>query len=217
MAEFNRDERELDTSSAVAKAQSKARRVLLDALGEAVVLAGVTSAVWDEIAALYRAALQPALETTFVAAAQASIEAGVSISWDLVNQRAAEWASNYSFELVRGMVDNDRRFLQTAVDSFYRDKLSLGDLSDKLLRHYGAVRADMIAVTETTRAAVEADRLYAGELRKLGAQMRGIVETNQDEKVCIVCGPKQGNDVSDAGYPPFHPRCRCNVRYVNEV
>lgn len=226
MAEFNRDEREIDTSTALAKAQAKARRALLDALGEAVLLASVTSAVWDEIAALYRAALQPALETTFVAAAQASMSAGVSISWDLVNQRAAEWASSYSFELVRGIVDNDKRFLQSAVDSFYRDKLSLGDLADKLARYklddkltryYGAVRAEMIAVTETTRAAVEADRLYVGELRKMGAQMRGIVETNQDEKVCIVCGPKHGKDVTEVGYPPFHPRCRCNVRYVNEV
>ena len=217
MAEFNRDERETETSSTLGRALSSVRRLILNTLGAAVAIEAVTSAVWDEIAALYRAAVQPELEKTFVAAATASLDAGVGISWDLVNQRAAEWASSYSFELVRGIVENDKRFLQTAVDAFYRDKLTLGDLSDKLMRQYGAIRAEMIAVTETTRASVEADRLYVSELRKLGARMRGIVETNQDEKVCPVCGPKQGADVVDVGYPPFHVRCRCMVRYVNEV
>lgn len=213
----HRDEWELDIASRLSKAMGKNRRALLDALGANVEVDAITAALWDEIAANYRAALQPALEKAFIASTNASMEAGVGIAWDLINERAARWASDYSFELVRGIVDNDRKLLQAAVDSFYRDKLTLGDLTDKLSRQYSPVRAEMIAITETTRAAVEGDRLYVAELAKMGARMRGIVETNADERVCAVCGPKQGTDVSVSGYPPFHVRCRCNVRYVNEV
>lgn len=218
MADFNRDERETETSSSLSKALSKVKRLILDALAVTVAIDAITSEVREEIETIYRAALTPELERTFIAAATSSIEAGVGISWDLVNIRAAEWANSYSFEVVKQIVNNDVRYLQKAIETFYRDNLTLGQLADKLTAYqYSPARAVSIAVTETTRAAVEADRLYVSELRKLGARMRGIVETNQDEKVCVVCGPKQGADVVDVGYPPFHVRCRCMVRYVNEV
>lgn len=213
----NRDELENDLAARLAKAQVRNKRLLLDALGTAVEIAAITAALWDEIAANYRAALQPALESAYVASASASMESGVGIAWDVFNERAARWASDYTYELVRGITDNDKRFLQAAVESFYRDKLTLGDLTDKITRQYSPLRAELIAITETTRASVEGDRAYVNELRNMGAKLRGIVETNLDERVCIVCGGKQGMNITEAGYPPFHPRCRCNVRYVNEV
>lgn len=217
MSDFNRSEAETELATRVSKAQAKVKRTILAALGDTVEIAALTAAVWQEVETAYRAAIQPALENVFVEAVQAQVGAGVGIAWDMVNERAAQWASSYSFELVKEMVDADKRFLQTAISSFYQDGLTLGDLMDKVGRQYSPIRAEMIAITETTRAAVEGDRLYANELRKLGARLRGIVETNQDERVCEVCGPKQDQDVSVAGYPPYHPRCRCNVRYVNEA
>jgi len=213
----NRDELETTFAARLSKAMRTIKNLLLTALGKDVVAANVTNDVWDTVSKEYTAAAIPALENTFVTATFTMMDAAAGIAVDGVNERAASWAAQYGYDLVRGITDNDRKYLQTAVESFYRDGLTLGDLTDKVARQYSPVRAEMIAVTETTRAAVEGDRYYVQELGKLGAKMRGIVETNVDERVCPVCGGKQGADVMTAGYPPYHPRCRCTVRYVNEV
>lgn len=214
---MNRDELETTLAARLSKAMRAIKGLLMAALGADVVAANVTNDVWDSVSREYTAAAIPALENTFVAASFGMMDTGAGIAIDGINARAASWATQYGYELVRGITDNDRKYLQAAVESFYRDGLTLGDLTDKIARQYSPVRAEMIAITETTRAAVEGDRYYVQELGKLGAKMRGVVETNADERVCPVCGGKQGADVMTAGYPPYHPRCRCTVRYVNEV
>lgn len=214
---MTRDEQEQAFASRIAKALRSIKTYILGVLGADVAKDALTNEVWQNVSQQYAAAVIPALETTFVGAVEVMVGTGAGVAWDGVNERAASWASQYGFELVKGITDSDRRYLQSAIDSFYRDGLTLGDLTDKIARQYSPIRAEMIAVTETTRASVEGDRYYVAELAKMGARMRGIVETNVDERVCGICGPKQGTDVALAGYPPYHVRCRCNVRYVNEV
>lgn len=214
---MTRDEQEQAFASRIAKALRSIKTYILGVLGADVAKDALTNEVWQNVSQQYAAAVIPALETTFVGAVEVMVGTGAGVAWDGVNERAASWASQYGFELVKGITDSDRRYLQSAIDSFYRDGLTLGDLTDKIARQYSPIRAEMIAVTETTRASVEGDRYYVAELAKMGAKMRGIVETNGDERVCGICGPKQGTDVAVSGYPPYHVRCRCNVRYVNEV
>lgn len=214
---MTRDEQEQAFAARVAKALRSIKTYILGVLGAKVAQDALTNEVWQNVSQQYSAAVIPALETTFVNAVTVMMDTGAGVAIELVNERAASWASQYGFELVKGITDSDRKYLQAAVDSFYRDGLTLGDLTDKIARQYSPIRAEMIAVTETTRASVEGDRYYVAELSKMGARMRGIVETNVDERVCSICGPKQGTDVAVSGYPPYHVRCRCNVRYVNEV
>jgi len=217
VTDFQRDQYETEIAQAMAKALLKNKRLVKAALGDSVNRDALTNEVWDTARAAYGQTLEPLLEVVFAGAATASSEAGVGLSWDLINERAAAWARQYASSLANGLVNTEQRVVYDAVTRFYEERLTLGDLNAKLERLYGSQRAADVAITETTRAAVEGDRIYVAELAKMGARMRGIVETNADERVCSVCGPKQGTDVSASGYPPYHTKCRCTVRYVSEV
>jgi hypothetical protein len=75
------------------------------------------------------------------------------------------------------------------------------------------IRAEMIAVTEVTRAASQGEQAIARELARAGIVMTPIWNTNQDDIVCPLCGPKNGKEIEDGQFPPRHPRCRCWVSY----
>jgi SPP1 gp7 family putative phage head morphogenesis protein len=89
----------------------------------------------------------------------------------------------------------------------------MGDLRGRLGRIYSPVRAEMIAVTEVTRAAAEGERATVREIEKEGIRMVEVWQTNNDSLVCPICGPRHGKKVGDGWSkndgPPAHPRCRC--------
>ena len=95
-----------------------------------------------------------------------------------------------------------------------------GQLQQSLI-HYGEIRAQAIAVTETTRA-------YAsGEMAAYQAEgyTEWIWVAHKDELVCGICGPLAGKRVrigqafgewrgEAITQPPAHPNCRCGVKAV---
>ncbi len=163
---------------------------------------------------MYDQALLPQLETIFHDAAEDMVEhVGGGVEWDLINNRAADWARQATLDLETGLTENSKQIIQSGVADFYDQRLTLGALQDRLSRTFGPVRAEMIAITETTRAAAQGEKGYADELRKQGAVLKGVIETEKDEAVCAICAPLDGKDPEVEGYPPYHPRCRCNVRY----
>lgn len=140
------------------------------------------------------------------------IEFGV---WDLANARAAEWALTYGYELIRGILDTTRGYLQSAVSDYIQSRMTIGELIERIRGGgmFSPERAQRIAVTEVTRA------FASGNMAAWRAS--GVIEarewrTNNDELVCPVCGPLAGRvagldeefDVGISG-PPAHPRCRC--------
>jgi len=79
---------------------------------------------------------------------------------------------------------------------------------------FGPVRAQMIAVTETTRAYSQASNLYQQLLAETGFETVRVWRTRHDERVCPVCGPLEG--VTENAWPPnlqsgppAHVNCRC--------
>jgi len=86
---------------------------------------------------------------------------------------------------------------------------------------FGAERAEIIAITETTRAAVEGERGVIAELEQHGIRMYPVWMTRNDELVCPICAPRNGKPIqpgneTNGEYPPAHPRCRCGVGWVQE-
>lgn len=218
MALPNRNDVEAELARKLGKVNQDVLKDILDALGDPPALENLTDDVWQAINARYSQAVMPELERVFEASASALLtEVGIGVEWGLINERAATWASNYGFELIKGINDTNRKLTQQAVSNFYRNKWTIGDLKKKLQSVYGPVRAEMIAVTETTRAAAEGGRGYVQELRRAGALLKGKILTNRDERVCAICGPKEGKDPDIDGYPPFHIRCRCDVAYSAEI
>ena len=146
-------------------------------------------------------------------ALQVMNEVGVAIDWTLANQAAIDWANSYAFNLVSVMRDGNQRLLQSAVSSYFDQGWTIGQLEDRIVSAFGPVRAEMIAVTEVTRAASEGEQMITRELSSQGIQMRPIWQTNNDALVCPICGPKHNKEIKDGVYPPAHPRCRCWVNH----
>lgn len=132
--------------------------------------------------------------------------------WELANNAAVQWALGYGYDLVRGIIATTRDRIALEVAEYVRNSETIGTLIARLSAGsmFSPVRAQMIAVTETTRA------FQQGSLSSWKAT-EGIitgkeVRTNRDELVCPICSPKNGQIYvldDPEGDPPFHVRCRC--------
>ena len=187
---------------------------LLEYLGDPPRFENVPPEFWDEAGRELLQALSPFGERVYLDSARRMLETvSIGVDWGLVNQAAFDWAETYTYDLVRGINDTSRQALQRAVSSYYRDQLTQGDLRNRLSSIFGPVRAEMIARTEVTRAAVEGERATVREIEKEGIRMVEVWQTRNDEIVCPICGPRHGKREGDGWTkndgPPAHPRCRC--------
>lgn len=146
-------------------------------------------------------------------------EYGVGVDFALVNEAVREWASRYSYELVRGITDTTRDALQRAVADWVQSGQPLDALAEQLAPLFGETRARMIAVTEVTRAFAEGNR----ETWRASGIVGGMRwNTARDELVCPICEPLDGQedaldgDFHGNGPPPAHVNCRCWLSPVVE-
>lgn len=220
----NRTEREARLARAIARMSAGQRARLFEIMGDPPRLENVGAEYWNGAFAEWQGVLTPELESIFVDSAMAMLEAtpAIGVDWDLVNRGAADWARRYGGELVRKIDDTTKQAVRDAVADYYEEGLNLGQLRERLGRWFGPVRADMIATTEVTRASVEGEREIARELGAQGVRMVEIWQTNNDEMVCPVCGPRHGVVKgegtgmaywTEADGPPAHPRCRCWINH----
>lgn len=209
-------------AAVVGREMRKQLQELLDLLGDPPNISNVTEAYWANGGHALRQSVEPVLRDIYLQQAQAQLGlTTIGVDWALVNQDAVNWARDYSFELVSHITDNNRVLLQNSIGSFFNEPMTIGDLQGRLEGAFGPVRAEMISITEVTRAAVEGEQAVVD---KLIADNPGIVaidiwQTNRDDRVCPICGPrhnkKRGNGWVDN--PPAHPRCRCWLRHDFEA
>lgn len=218
----NRADYERNLARAMGRTLRQQFKVILAALGDNPSLDKLTPELFDNMQNAVQAAIRPVLERVFLDHVEGltnlpvpRTKAGIGIEWGLVNERAAQWAGEYSYNLVSGIVTTTRNTLQKQVADFFQDERTLKDLSDSLSKLFGPVRADMIAQTEVTRAASEAEALFEEELNKLGLKTTQIWQTSQQD-VCPICRPRHGKKRGDGWTdpPPAHPRCQCWVNTV---
>lgn len=139
---------------------------------------------------------------------------GFGFDYTLVNKDARQWADNYSYELVSGISETTQAHLRQTIKQWIDNGLPLRNLKRELAPIFGRDRAELIAVTEVTRAYAEGNRIAYGAS---GVVEEIIWRTSNDERVCPVCGPladrfaplKTGFAGVRTGFPPAHPRCRC--------
>ena len=202
---------------ALATASAKVQRTILRALGNPPKLENITPDVWAEIEGAYAGTLIPVLETIYLAGADGmALAIGIGGAYDTTTARAAEWASRYTFDLVRGINDTTRKQLQRYLDDWYRTPQTIGDLQARIAPLFGEQRSRSIAITETTRASVEAERGVARELEGSGVKLKPIHNTSADDKVCPICSPRNQQEITDNVYPPIHVSCRCWASWSSE-
>jgi hypothetical protein len=148
----------------------------------------------------------------------ARVGSAVGFEFDPVqyNQAAQEWARRYSYDLVRNLTENTRKVAQDALTQYTSTQMTKGELQALLVPAFGDVRADAIAVTETTRAYSAAQSVYQTMLAGEGVTMERVWHTDNDEIVCPICRQLngQGEDAWVNEFPigaPAHVNCRCTI------
>jgi len=221
MARFKkRLDYEAELAHRLGKVSREAYNELIEALGAEPDMAKLTPEFWGKLAGTYQAAAQVVFESVILEyLTQRMKEQAIALDWGVINKRAAEWARNYSFELVKGINDNTRAALQQKIAGFYEDKRTLAELKESINELFGPVRAESISITELTRAVSGGEDIFESELNALGLETDSEWETSKDEKVCPICGGFSGTRRSEGKWrmgPPddSHPRCRCNKQTI---
>jgi hypothetical protein len=128
----------------------------------------------------------------------------------------ALWADQYIDPVIGGIQQTNRQLVESAVQLYRATPgMTRAHVEAMIAARFGAARADMIAVTEITRAQSLATRYYQEYLRRAGITMVRVWRTNRDDLVCAVCGPLNGKPESAWAdrYPngaPAHAGCRCS-------
>ena len=167
---------------------------------------------WAIMQARLQAALTPTLAETFEqAAAQIKAKYGVQISEPELRRWAEQWANGYAGPLSTAIVGTT----QADLDALKGKTQAEVAAAFAVIVAGMAARAEMIAITETTRAISAGEGFMVERGGLIGAEgVELLWQTAEDERVCDVCGPLHGAgyeiyDRVSPGGPPAHPRCRC--------
>jgi hypothetical protein len=191
---------------------------LMGLLGDPPNVFNVPSSFWDRSGEQLRSTIEPILQDIYLQQAETALnETSIGVDWGLINQSAIEWSSQYTFDLVRGLTDRSRVLLRNSIDAYFRNPTTLGDLQRSLSGAFSPMRAEMIAVTEVTRAAAEGEQRVVNQIiaDNPGMESIDIWLTNRDDITCPICAPRhqQPRGSNWTENPPAHVRCRCWLRH----
>ena len=222
MADFeNRDKFERELKRALESLGEEQLREVMRQLGNPPDPSKLDAVFYGALSAELAAVIQPKLEAIYLDMAKQTIAStSIGIEWGIVNQRAATWAGQYTFELVKGITENTKTALQEKIANFFKTDMTMGELRSGITPLFGSVRADMISITEVTRASVNGELAILNEIQKDDPSIRMIAvwQTSHDELVCAICRPRNGKKRGDGWRddPPAHVRCRCWINHVFE-
>lgn len=198
---------------------------LLDLLGDPPDLSRVPNEYWQNGWRSIQKDVEPVLLDVYLTqATNVMLSVGIGVSLDDINHHAVNWARAHTEEVLREMWSSRQnitseilagaRQVGEVVAEGYEQGLTIREITERLQPYYSPVRAEMIAVTETTRAVVEGEKAYVEQLeRETGQRMIPIWMTANDEIVrrCPICWPRHEKPITNGQFPPAHPRCRCGV------
>ena len=171
---------------------------------------------YDKLFEELRAAVQPEIAALAVdEAMRLSADVGIVFDPTIISEEAVRWARDYSYKLVTGLTDTTRKLVSGVAQSFIETPgMTQGDITRLLQPAFGEVRAQLISVTELTRAYSEATNEIQRRVNQTGLQMDRIWHSARDDRVCPICGPLDGLPESEwrgqfPKGPPGHPGCRC--------
>lgn len=182
----------------------KDRRKYEDELATALLLAWERNGkAWPALEVSIRAALEKTLAKSFAEAARemaivVMLLAKDSVAVETIADGAEKWASDRAKDLAKDIVSTTK---------------DVGELDKE--------RAEMIAVTEVTGSVSAGEDAAAVWFAADGGEYRPKWYTEDDAKVCEICGPLHGKGVEiyrrvNPDGPPAHPNCRCWLEYEKE-
>lgn len=169
---------------------------------------------WEKWAATFLAFLIPAYTAMAMQGAETQMKIlDIGVDWDQVTDQAANFASTFSFSLVKDLNLRSQRHLQRSLTTFFQSpERDIDALIADIGKRFGPTRAENIAITEVTRGFERGKSIYIDELNKIGIKAEELWHTRLDERVCPICEPNEGLRKSEgwtADGIPAHPRDRC--------
>jgi len=162
--------------------------------------------------------LLPLLEDVFIEYSNLIIsDTGVEIPIEDLQTLSSQWAEDYTYDLIKDLDNTSRDVVADAISSYLdTEGMTRQDVEDKLQQAFGKVRADKIAVTETTRAAAASATLLKDHYKEYyDLDYTKKWNTNADDLVCPICGPNNGKLEEEVEEEiPAHVGCRCTWTLV---
>lgn len=172
---------------------------------------------WDTISQTMINGLARELEAVYLRGARAFMDTtGYQMSADDVQRQAEIWADARARLVVLQMNTTSQQRLTTLLERYFEEPTSLAEFERQLAGYvFAPSRGTQAAITEITRAAAEGQEAVANDLRANGVELRTIWQTVADDRVCPICGPRQGQAQGTNWYdlPPAHVGCRCFTTY----
>lgn len=139
----------------------------------------------------------------------------LGVDYTLADRQLSKWIRGHADKLATQLTDNTRKALSETISTWMMDGTDFNDLIRRTERIVGPKRAEIVAVTETTRAFAEGETaLWKGADYIEGREWA----TAEDELVCPGCAgldgqvaPLKGAFAGGVMNPPLHPRCRCSI------
>lgn len=149
--------------------------------------------------------------------------------FDVVNERALEFSRRYSIQLADDILGTTADIASAAVQRGIRDGLSIDEIA-KAMEGVPAYRAEMIAITETSRAANSArfelaPSLGAKASRWITSPGHSVAHGVLASRSPLPVGEpyaKAGERIdtetfkTDIFHPPARPNCRCTLIFIYE-
>jgi hypothetical protein len=156
---------------------------------------------WSGFERGLRTTLRPHLERTYREAY------GGMVGGETQKTNAEKYADSRAGELAKGI-------RQTVQEKAAELKIYGGDADEA----FGESQAETIAATEVTGAISGGESEAIEGLAIIGTMLRPRWFTEQDARVCEICGALHGKGIEVYGRvsvtgPPAHPRCRCWLEY----
>lgn len=218
MPEFDRFELERQLAKVLSKDLRAELAKLLDMLGDPPILGNVPYTYWQTGWKLIAKHVEPILVAFFVdQAIESMIEIAIDLDPVVINTDAIEWAEANSEKWLQEAFGKTYEGVSVLVPKAYEEGWTTKELAKALERYYSPARAEMIAVTELTRAQVEGERAMERRyFEQFGEHLVPIWKTANDERRCEECVKRHDKPIVDDTYPPLHPRCRCKLSYKTE-
>lgn len=168
---------------------------------------------WRETAAYMAAKMGNMTRRLITEGATAAESVGVIVDFDLIHQEALQVARTTSNMYWAKMTETTREGLRQALINWEEmglGKRGLPDLINSLEPLFDKNRAKRIAETESTRLFAEGNKLAAAGDGSVGGMQW---QTARDDRVCLICGPRDNLVYPKEEVPecPAHVRCRCAI------
>jgi hypothetical protein len=202
--------------------EARVLRKLMHLLGNPPSAANVAGEFWSEYATELNRILTMSLQGTLLGELQRYVDLHQPApAWDLLVHDGNQWSMETITRISKEISDNSRGIVDETVRDAVESGLSTDELMERLAWRFGPVHAEMVAITELTRANAQAAIILKERLVEMGVGAIRRWLTEEDEKVCEICGPlDHATDEEDGSFhgggitmdtAPAHPKCRCDV------